>query len=48
MGRSTLPASPAHRCQIDGDDVAAGLEDGVLRIRLPKPEHERPRHITVS
>ena len=34
--------------EFDGDDVAAGLEDGVLTIRLPKPEHERPRHITVS
>lgn len=32
----------------DADDVTAGLEDGVLTVRLPKPETERPRRITVN
>ncbi len=32
----------------DVDQVAAGLEDGVLTVRLPKPESERPRRITVD
>jgi HSP20 family protein len=32
---------------IDEDGVAAGLDDGVLTVRLPKPAHERPRRIAV-
>ena len=32
---------------IDEDGAAAGLDDGVLTVRLPKPAHERPRRIAV-
>ena len=34
--------------EIDEEGVAAGLDEGVLTVRLPKPEHERPRRIKVS
>jgi len=34
--------------EFDAEEVTAGLEDGVLTVRLPKPEAERPRRITVS
>ena len=34
--------------EFDAEDVTAGLEDGVLTVRLPKPETERPRRITVN
>jgi HSP20 family protein len=30
------------------DEIAAELQDGVLRIRLPKQEQARPRRISVS
>ena len=32
---------------VDEDGVEAHLDGGVLSIRLPKPEHERPRRIEV-
>lgn len=32
----------------EADAVSAGLEDGVLTVRLPKPETDRPRRIPVS
>lgn len=35
----TLPSG------IEEDEVEARLDDGVLSIRLPKPERERPRRI---
>lgn len=38
----TLPA------RIDAERVAAKLEDGVLRIELPKAAEARPRQITVK
>lgn len=38
----TLPA------EFDVDGVSAGLEDGVLTVRLPKLESDRPRRIEVS
>jgi HSP20 family protein len=37
----TLPA------QADTDDVEADLKDGVLTVRVPKPEQARPRRIEV-
>lgn len=33
---------------IDADKVEARYEDGVLTVRLPKPEHERTRSIKVQ
>lgn len=33
--------------EIEEDGVEAHLEEGVLAIRLPKPEHERPRRIQI-
>ena len=32
----------------DADDVTAGLEDGVLSVRLPKSEADRPRRIPIN
>jgi len=37
----TLPSG------IEEDEVEARLDDGVLSIRLPKPERERPRRIEI-
>lgn len=37
----TLPGN------VDEDGVAAGLDEGVLSVRIPKPESERPRRIEV-
>jgi HSP20 family protein len=33
---------------IDEDGVVAGLDEGVLTVRVPKPESERPRRIQVN
>lgn len=33
---------------VDEDGVEAHLDDGVLTVRLPKPERERPRRITIA
>lgn len=33
---------------VEEDGVEAHLDEGVLRVRLPKPERERPRRIEVS
>lgn len=33
---------------IDGDHAHAHLDDGVLTLRMAKPEHERPRRITIE
>lgn len=33
---------------IEEDVVEAGLDDGVLTVRLPKPADQRPRRITVA
>ena len=32
----------------DADGVSAGLEDGVLTVRLPKLDTERPRRVAIS
>lgn len=32
---------------VDEDGVEAHLDEGVLTVRLPKPEHERPRRIQI-
>lgn len=32
---------------IDEDGAQANLDEGVLTLRLPKPEHERPRKIQI-
>ncbi len=34
--------------EFDAEEVTAGLEDGVLTVRLPKPETDRPCRITVN
>ena len=34
--------------KVDEAGVEAGLEEGVLTVRLPKPAHERPRRIPVT
>jgi HSP20 family protein len=34
--------------EVDGEKVEARLEDGVLRLHLPKAEHARPRQIKVQ
>jgi HSP20 family protein len=34
--------------EVDGEKVEARLEEGVLRLRLPKAEHARPRQIKVQ
>src|SRR4051812_30067251 len=33
---------------IDGDAISADYEDGVLLVRLPKPETAKPKRITIS
>jgi HSP20 family protein len=32
---------------VNGDQIAASYEDGVLRIRLPKPEEAKPKRISI-
>jgi HSP20 family protein len=34
--------------RIDPDRIAARLENGVLRLSLPRPEEDKPRRIAVS
>ncbi|MCL4736924.1 MAG: Hsp20/alpha crystallin family protein [Burkholderiaceae bacterium] len=34
--------------ELDADKVSAELVQGVLRVRIPKAEHARPRRITVN
>jgi HSP20 family protein len=38
----TLPA------QLDAGKVSADYRDGVLTVRLPRAEHERPRTVTIN
>lgn len=33
--------------EVDEDGVTAGLDDGVLTVRVPKPESARPRRIQI-
>ena len=33
---------------VDGASIQADYEDGVLRIRLPKPEEAQPKRITID
>ena len=33
---------------LDASAISAALEDGVLRVTLPKPEQQRPHRITVE
>jgi HSP20 family protein len=33
---------------IDGEAVAASFENGVLEVRIPKPEERKPRKITIG
>src|SRR5690606_26044133 len=33
---------------VDADGVEARLDDGVLSVRLPKPEHDRRRRIPIQ
>ncbi|MDV7243162.1 MULTISPECIES: Hsp20/alpha crystallin family protein [Rhodococcus] len=40
--RATLPR------EVDGDKVAASLEDGVLRVEIGKAEPERARRIEIT
>ncbi len=37
----TLPSD------VDDTDVHASLDEGVLTVRVPKPEHARPRRVDV-
>jgi HSP20 family protein len=32
----------------DPDNIEARLQDGILKVRIPKPEQERPRRIDVK
>ena len=34
--------------QVDGENISATMERGVLHIRLPKAEEAKPKHIEVS
>ena len=34
--------------RVDPDRIAAQLENGVLRLSLPRPEEDKPRRITIS
>ena len=34
--------------ELDADKVSAELQNGVLRVRIPKAEHAQPRKIAVS
>ncbi|WP_347060603.1 Hsp20/alpha crystallin family protein [Blastococcus sp. HT6-30] len=38
----TLPA------EVDADEVSAQLDEGVLTVRVPKPEQAKPRRIQIS
>jgi len=35
-------------CKVDGAGATASLKDGVMEIRLPKAEEEKPRRIAVA
>ena len=41
-------AMVAHYGEADADRIDASLDDGVLTVRIPKPEQERPRRIDVK
>jgi HSP20 family protein len=32
----------------DTDKIKAGFQNGVLTIEIPKPEHHKPKQITVN
>jgi HSP20 family protein len=34
--------------RIDPEKIAANLERGVLRLELPRPEDDKPRHIKIA
>jgi HSP20 family molecular chaperone IbpA len=34
--------------ELDADSVSAELEQGVLRVRIPKARHAQPRRISVQ
>jgi HSP20 family protein len=38
----TLPA------EVDAEKVSAHLDEGVLTVRVPKPEQAKPRRIEIS
>jgi HSP20 family protein len=33
---------------VDGDAVAASFDKGVLEVRIPKPEQQQPRKVTIA
>jgi HSP20 family protein len=33
---------------VDGDKIDANLEDGILTVRIPKPERVQPRKVEVK
>ena len=33
---------------MDPDRIAASFSDGVLEVRIPKPEERKPRRISIS
>jgi len=33
---------------VDPDGIAASFSDGVLEVRIPKPEERKPRRISIS
>jgi len=34
--------------EVDADNVEANLQEGVLRVKVPKMEHARPRRISIT
>ena len=33
---------------VNADDIQASYEDGILEVRVPKAEEEKPKKITVT
>jgi hypothetical protein len=51
-GDGGVPFIPLHHITLPGDadaeNIEAELRDGVLTVRIPKPQQERPRRIDVG
>ncbi|WP_035237090.1 Hsp20/alpha crystallin family protein [Desulfobacter vibrioformis] len=48
IGESTFSRSFTLPNDVDADNVEAALKDGVLYLKLPKSEAEKPKQITIN
>jgi Hsp20/alpha crystallin family len=43
----TRSRSPARSSRKESDSINASLDDGILRVTVPKPEQARPRRVKI-